>query len=265
MSIRRIESAYATFLDDEEMSAAEMSVLVALAYVANEKREEDCYPSDRYLKLLTHLGDRTIRSARNSLRSRKIIDWISGGMSRQGGNVSNRYRFLFPYLKMPSQRERYQPLAMTRPTAPAAVPTAPAAVPYGGNRRTLRQEPPTNTEETPKITSEEKPENRGVPRLSDFEFKFDFGVGDKSKNGLGKPETPNREKVSGVDEAMRVCKVKDAENKRTFTSVMLTKNPADCLEEIMAFESEIRQGEHAKAKNLPAILTVRLKALRSQE
>ena len=33
------------------------------------------------------------------------------------------------------------------------------------------------------------------------------------------------------------------------------------LEEILAFESEIRQGEHAKAKNLPAILTARLKAL----
>ena len=250
MSIRRIESAYANFLDDEKMSAAEMSVLVALAYVANEKREEDCYPSDRYLKLLTHLGDRTIRSARNSLRSRKVIDWISGGMSRQGGNVSNRYRFLFPYLKMPSQRERYQPLAMTRPTAPAAVPTAPAAVPYGTSRRTHRQELPTNTKGTLKKTSEEKPENRGVPRLSDFEFKFDF------------PRTPDREKVSVVDEAMRVCKVNDVENKRTFTSVMLTKNPADCLEEIMTFESEIRQGEHAKAKNLPAILTARLKALR---
>ena len=99
-------------------------------------------------------------------------------------------------------------------------------------------------------TSEEKPENRGEHRLSDFEFKFDF------------PRTPDREKVSVVDEAMRVCKVNDVANKRTFTSVMLTKNPADCLEEIMTFESEIRQGEHAKAKNLPALLTARLKALR---
>lgn len=50
MSIRRIESSYATFLDDETMSAAEMSVLVALAYVANEKQEEACFPSDRHLK-----------------------------------------------------------------------------------------------------------------------------------------------------------------------------------------------------------------------
>ena len=253
MSIRRIESAYATFLEDRKMSAAEMSVLVALAYVANEKRDEDCFPSDSYLKLLTHLGDRTIRMARNNLRSRKIIDWISGGMGRQGGNISNRYRFLFPHLKMPTQRERYQQLSEP-PTAQVAVPTAPDAVPSGKDCRTLRQQLPTNTEGTPKRTSESKPEDRGVVPLSDFEFKFEPGIVDKS--------LADREQKSVVDEAMRVCGVDGPENKRAFSSVMLTKSRADCLEAIMTFESEIRQGEHAKAKNLAAILTKRLKALR---
>ena len=252
MSIRRIESSYATFLEDRKMSAAEMSVLVALSYVANEKRDEDCYPSDRYLKLLTHLGDRTIRSARNNLRSRKIIDWVSGGMGRQGGNISNRYRFLFPHLKMPTQRERYQQLGEP-PTAQVAVPMAPDAVPSGKDCRTLRQQLPTNTEGIPKRTSESNTENRGEVPLSDFEFKFEPGVGDKS--------LASREQKSVVDEAMRVCGVNGSENKRTFTSVMLTKDPSDCLEAIMTFESEIRQGEHAKAKNLAAILTKRLKAL----
>lgn len=251
MSIRRIESSYATFLEDRKMSAAEMSVLVALSYVANEKRDEDCYPSDRYLKLLTHLGDRTIRLARNSLRSRKIIDWVSGGMGRQGGNISNRYRFLFPHLKMPTQRERYQQLGEP-PTAQVAVPTAPDAVPSGKDCRTLRQQLPTNTEGTPKRTSESKPEDRGVVLLS--EFKFEPGIVDKS--------LADREQKSVVDEAMRVCGVDGPENKRAFSSVMLTKSRADCLEAIMTFESEIRQGEHAKAKNLAAILTKRLKALR---
>lgn len=251
MSIRRIESSYATFLEDRKMSAAEMSVLVALSYVANEKRDEDCYPSDRYLKLLTHLGDRTIRLARNSLRSRKIIDWVSGGMGRQGGNISNRYRFLFPHLKMPTQRERYQQLGEP-PTAQVAVPTAPDAVPSGKDCRTLRQQLPTNTEGTPKRTSESKPEDRGVVPLS--EFKFEPGIVDKS--------LADREQKSVVDEAMRVCGVDGPENKRAFSSVMLTKSRADCLEAIMTFESEIRQGEHAKAKNLAAILTKRLKALR---
>ena len=89
--------------------------------------------------------------------------------------------------------------------------------------------------------------------LSGFEFKFEPGVVDKS--------LADREQKSVVDEAMRVCGVDGPENKRAFTSVMLTKKPADCLEAIMTFESEIRQGEHAKAKNLAAILTRRLKAL----
>ena len=77
-----------------------------------------------------------------------------------------------------------------------------------------------------------------------------------------KPRMPDPKNVSIVDEAMRACGVNDMENKRTFSLVMLTKNPADCLEEIVTFASEVRQGEHAKAKNLAAILTKRLKALR---
>ena len=247
MSIRRIESAYATFLDDRKMSAAEMSVLVALAYVANEKRNEDCYPSDSYLKLLTHLGDRTIRSARNNLRSRKIIDWVSGGMGRQGGNTSNRYMFLFPHLKMSSRRERYQQLAEP-PTAQVAVPTAPAAVPYGTSCRTLRHQLPTNSERTRNRTSE-----------SNIEFRFDPGVVDKS--GKESEELKKRESLSLVDEAMKACGVSDMENKRTFSSLMLAKNPDSCYEVIRTFESEVRQGEHLKARNLAAILTKRLKSL----
>ena len=85
------------------------------------------------------------------------------------------------------------------------------------------------------------------------EFKFEPGIVDKS--------LADREQKSVVDEAMRVCGVDGPENKRAFSSVMLTKSRADCLEAIMTFESEIRQGEHAKAKNLAAILTKRLKAL----
>ena len=235
-----------------------MSVLVALAYVANEKRDEDCYPSDRYLKLLTHLGDRTIRLARNNLRSRKIIDWVSGGMGRQGGNISNRYRFLFPHLKMPTQRERYQQLGEP-PTAQVAVPTASAAVPSGKDCRTLRQQLPTNTEGIPHRTSESNTEDRGTVPLSDFEFKFEPDVVDKS--GKESEELKKRKNLSLVDEAMWVCGVDGPENKKAFTSVMITKKPSDCLEAIMTFESEIRQGEHSKAKNLAAILMNRLKAL----
>ena len=259
MSIRRIESAYAKFLGDKRLSGTEMSVLVALAYVANEKRDEDCFPSDGWLAGLTHLSGATVRNARNKLRSCKIIDWISGGFGRQGGNISNRYRFLFPHCKMPSKRDRYQSLDGS-PTPSPSVPTPADIVPCATSKHTLRQQIATNTERTPNRTSESNTEDRGGVPLTDFEFKFEPGVVDKS--GKESEELKKRESLSVVDEAMRVCGVDGTENKRAFTSVMLTKNPSNCLEAIMTFESEVRQGEHAKAKNLAAILTKRLKALR---
>ncbi len=72
---------------------------------------------------------------------------------------------------------------------------------------------------------------------------------------------PRKERKSLVAEAMRVCGVSDTDNARTFSKVMMGKDPADCLEAIMTFESEVRQGEHVKARNLAAILTKHLKAL----
>ena len=268
MSIRRIESAYATFLDDKEMSASEMSVLVALAYVANEKRDEDCFPSDRYLRLLTHLGDKTIRTARNNLRKRKVINWISGGLGRQGGNVSNRYKFLFPHLKMPSQRDRYQPvetppvIEVDSPTVTATAPTVTATAPYGQSDRTLRSQQPTNTEITTKKTSESNTEKRGVPNPLDSEFKFDFGFGELVRETRARARPVNPDEEGPLQKAMRVCGVDDEENWRTFSSVMVTKNPVDCMEEVCTFESEVKQGEHKNAVNLAAILTKRLKGLR---
>ena len=258
MSIRRIESAYATFLGDKRMSGTEMSVLVALAYVANEKRDEDCFPSDGCLSDMTHLSGATVRSARNKLRSRKIIDWISGGKGRQGGNISNRYKFLFPHCRMPSKRDRYQPLDAP-PTLSPSVPTPADSVPYATSERTLRRQMATNTEGTPNRTSESNTENKGVVPLSDFEFKFEPRVVDKS--GKESEGLKKREGLSLVAEAMRVCGVDGFENKKAFSLVMATKTPADCLEAILTFASEIRQGEHAKAKNLAAILMNRLKAL----
>ena len=131
MSIRRIESAYATFLGDDRLSGSDMSVLLALAYVANEKNNEACYPSDFYLERLTHISNRNIRYARKRLEALKVIKWETGGKGRQGGNISNQYRFLFPHCKMPTHCERYQQLGEP--------PTARIAVPYGKDCRTLRQ------------------------------------------------------------------------------------------------------------------------------
>ena len=57
--------------------------------------------------------------------------------------------------------------------------------------------------------------------MSDYEFKFESGIVDKSEKES--EELKKRENLSLVDEAMRVCGVKDVENKRWFSSAMLTK------------------------------------------
>ena len=152
MSIKRIESCYATFLGDKGIDGTAMSVLIALAYCANERNDENCYPSDSYLEQLTHFTPTAIRNARRRLKEKNIINWISGGSNREYGNISNRYQFLFPLKKLESKRERYQQLSTCPPSLPAsptppptargAVPPARRAVPPRTRNRLTRKEHP---------------------------------------------------------------------------------------------------------------------------
>jgi len=74
----------------------------------------------------------------------------------------------------------------------------------------------------------------------------------------------DREHTSPVQLAMQVCGVNDMDNKRTFSLIMAQKYIGDVFDEVYAFRSEIRQGEHANARNLAAILTKRLRQLRNR-
>ena len=53
----------------------------------------------------------------------------------------------------------------------------------------------------------------------------------------------------------------DIENRKTFSSILLYRNPDDCREEIYRFDSERRAGEFANVRNLSTLLTKRLTAL----
>ena len=128
MSIRRIESAYATFQGDKRLSSTDMSVLVALAYIANEEKGEACYPSVAYLAELSHFSESAVTKACANLKKLKVIDWVSGGQNRLGGNVSNTYEFLFPHRKMKSRHESYQQL-MTSPSAKGSDSSCPGGGP----------------------------------------------------------------------------------------------------------------------------------------
>ena len=75
------------------------------------------------------------------------------------------------------------------------------------------------------------------------------------------PALRAREQVSVVDEVMRICGVRDSENKRAFSKVMLLKDKMACLEVAWAYESELRQGEHVGIRNHAANLMKRIQSL----
>lgn len=271
MSIRRIESSYATFLEDEVLSGTQMSVLLALAYTANEERGECCFPSDPTLSRLTHFTERAVRKAREKLRARKIITWESGGKSREGGNTSNRYTFLFPHKRMPTRNERYKSmdesprLSVTAPAAPAtpAVPVAaPVASPVAAPVAAPVTPPSVTPRTAPTVKAEVTPAKAPDEYLTAGEL---FGL--PTFQAVVKPVVARDAKPKAplplmVQEAMRVCRVSDDYNINTFKRVIRDKNPDSVYQEICTFRSEINAHEHDNADNLAAILTARLQKLR---
>ena len=254
MSIRRIESAYAHCMGDERVSGTDMAVLIALAYVANGEKGEACYPSASYLESLTHFKSGAIGGACARLKKYKLIDWISGGNKKPGGNVANVYKFLFPLEKIKSRRERYESLATQDatpvPIPPKETPTPPREVPYPMSCGTLPHEVGTNTERILKITSESKQEGKDAGILALFDVKFQTKEDTKKQR-----ETP-----IVVQLAMKACGVSDDYNRNTFIRIMRNKDENRIADEILAFESEIKCGEHDNANNLAAVLTKRLLA-----
>lgn len=267
MSIRRIESSYATFLEDEVLSGTQMSVLLALAYTANEERGECCFPSDPTLSRLTHFTERAVRKAREKLRARKIITWESGGKSREGGNTSNRYTFLFPHKRMPTRNERYKsmdesprlsvtaPAASETPAVPVAAPVAaPDVAPVASPSVTPRTAAPVKAEVTPAKAPDEYLTAGELFGLPTFQAVV--------KPVVARDAKPKAPLPLMVQEAMKVCRVSDDYNINTFKRVIRDKNPDSVFQEICTFRSEINAHEHDNAENLAAILTARLQKLR---
>ena len=217
-------------------------------------RGECCFPSDPTLSRLTHFTERAVRKAREKLRARKIITWESGGKSREGGNTSNRYTFLFPHKRMPTRNERYKSmdesprLSVTAPVAaPVAAPVTPPSV-------TPRTAPPVKAEVTPAKAPDEYLTAGELFGLPTFQAVV--------KPVVARDAKPKAPLPLMVQEAMKVCRVSDDYNINTFKRVIRDKNPDSVFQEICTFRSEINAHEHDNAENLAAILTARLQKLR---
>jgi len=273
MSIKRIESAYAYFLDKKEMSGTQMAVLQALAFSANEKNHEKCYPSGATLAKMTHFSDRAVDLACQALRDMNVIDWVSGGQV-DGINLANDYTFKFPLVKMKTRRERYAEVASQRGmgqplgTAPDAPQyrtscTTGGASPAEGVVHQVRTNKEYNEESNPQFKSE----SRDAPPTFDVGsvFKSASGGGrrdSRSANGCIDDVVHDRT-VSPHHAALRVCDVDDIDNKKTFNNYAIAfynLGKMDAMfDEIEAFWGEIKQGEHDGLRNRAAELTNRLK------
>jgi len=262
MSISRIESAYAYFLD-RKISLTQMAVLQALAYHANEETEE-CHPSNATLAREVHTSANTVGTACKALKKMGAIDWVKGGQF-EGVNVANVYTFLFPRMKMPTKRERYEAILAKRGVTKQNGHRAQAPLPqYQSPLGTGTQSPsagvPTqfgsNTEDNrnpkTKIKSEREPEGA----LPSFDFKF-AGCANK---GMSIADAFDHDRSSPQQAAMALCGVNDVHNQRTFGKYMGIIGMTESWYVVDAFRLEIeKNGEHKNAKNRAAILTGRLK------
>lgn len=272
MSIKRIESAYATYLDDERISPTQMAVLQALAYCANGKsKNEDCFPGRGYLEMLTHFSDTAIDKACEKLREMGVISWTRH-VNKKGEWDSNSYKFLFPLKKMPKRRDRYESVTVTGQSTMATTlatvgsdvghSSQPEYPPSPTTLATLGSEVATNTERNslsiPLLNSEsEAGRGEGEPKPS-FEVS---GVLKKASYTKSSQENDERQDVIGM--AIKACgkNPNDERERASFGTVIKTYGLDNARDEIYAFASEVRQGEHKNADNLAAVLMTRLKAI----
>jgi len=99
--------------------------------------------------------------------------------------------------------------------------------------------------------------------------RFDLGVARRNgtledvltKIGDAKQEIRRAEKLGPVRYAMEASCTTDVEDQKTLARAMFSKSIDDCYEEICRFDSERRAGEFRNIRNLPALLTSRLKLL----
>ena len=74
----------------EGLKAPEKAVLIQIAYLTNELKGKQAWPSEEYLAVKTGFGRKTVSRAKNSLRKRDILSWISPNQSNDK-NSSCRY------------------------------------------------------------------------------------------------------------------------------------------------------------------------------
>ena len=226
--------------DVHDTSATEQQVLAVLAHFADDKTGF-CFPSQGTLARQSHLHPATIKRRLNSLKKKGYLEWIPGGRKINGRSVSNLYRLRLP--KPQPKREEMQ-LAEFWETvdnskssgAQCATPPAHSAPP---TQRTVRPLPGAQCATIIYRTSKDHPDDHNPPDAGeDMPGRFELGVARRNgtlgdvleKITAAAQETKRCEQKSVVQMAMDAACTEKLDDRKIFSTTMLTRNPDDCRE-----------------------------------
>ena len=257
--------------DVQGTTATEQQVLALLAHFADD-RTGQCFPSIETLARQSHLHRATVIRSLDSLKQQGLLKWMSGGRKKKGRVLSNLYKLTLP--KPVPKREEVELAEFWED-----VDNSPSSVAQRDGYPSHSATPHSRTAQPPIVaqcdtiihrSSKDHPEDHNPPEAGgDIPGRFELGVA-RRDGTLGEvlqkieeaaQETKRSEQKSIVALAMEAACSENCDDRKTFSRIMLYRNPDICREVIYRFDSERRAGEFGGIRNLPALLTKRLSAL----
>jgi hypothetical protein len=267
MGFKLVEVVYG--LDRNATTPTEQSVLLALAFRANDKTLL-CYPKQDTIAEMTHLHRVTVSQCLNSLRQKGILDWKSGGLRNKRGKygqpLANDYRL---NLSTSRNKGRVQGVDSVAHDYTAVLPTATRQCSPGlhnGVAHGYTAELPTATP-TEETTANSSDLTTPIPNRGGSEPVFDEVL---KTMGVGVPRLkPRLQRVCASREdsplmmALDLCGLSSGtdayrDNYRAFSSVMVKLGMERSMEVVRMVASEMRAGEMDNVRNLAALLMTRL-------
>ena len=257
--------------DVHDTTATEQQVLALLAHFADDKTGQ-CFPSIETLARQSHLHRATVMRCLDSLKQKGYLKWISGGRKKKGRVLSNLYKLTLPKPAPKRGEPELEGFWGDADDSDARVAQrdphpSHSATPHS---RTARPLPVAQCDTIIYGTSKDHPEDHNPPEaVEDMPGSFELGVARRDgtlgevleKIAAAAQTTKRREQMSIVQLAMEAACTNKLDDRKTFATTMLTRDPDICREVIYRFDSERRAGELANIRNLPALLTSRLSAL----
>ena len=257
--------------DVQDTTPTEQQVLALLAHFADDKTGM-CFPSIETLARQSHLHRVTVMRSLDSLRQKGLLKWISGGRKKRGRVLSNLYKLMLPKPAPKREEPALSEFWEDVHNSPGRVAQRNGYPLHSATPHSSVALPPTVAQCNPIIyrSSKDHPGDHNPPEAGEeMPGRFELGVA-RRDGTLGDvlqkiedaaQETKRSEQKSIVQLAMEAACTSDIENRKTFSRIMLYRNPDICREVIYRFDSERRAGEFGGIRNLPALLTKRLSSL----